>query len=234
SPERPWRDTHLRIEGPAVSDFQQAFLADWNDNGDDGDYDDAEPANGAPEPAGNDSVRLATAGDQRASMTIYESYLRAFLKARRRIWITQAYFAPDRRFLRTLTRAAKSGVDVRLVLPGHSDSRAMIAAARSYYSALLRAGARVFERRNVLLHAKTALIDDYWVTIGSSNLDNRSFSFNRELNAVVVSSRVASAMERLFLDDVARSDEIDATEWRRRPLLQRAAQRIARSARRWL
>jgi cardiolipin synthase A/B len=123
---------------------------------------------------------------------------------------------------------------VRLILPGQTDSWLIFHAGRGYYERLLRAGVRIFERRGVLLHSKTALVDGVWATVGSTNLDWRSFLHNHELNAVVLGAEFGAQLQALFDADLAGSDEITLDAWRRRPLDLRAKELFARMWEYWL
>lgn len=230
----PWRDTHVRIAGPVVADFQRIFLDNWK-------------AQAGPElgdgkwfpplaPAGDLAVRAIVSGDEGAGngSEIYLTYLSAIESAERSIWITMGYFVPDDQTLRALADAAARGVDVRLVLPGFSDSWLVHEAGRSYYDALLRSGVRIHERRDALLHAKTAVIDGVWSTVGSSNLDWRSFLHNLEVNAVIVGPQFAAQMEAMFRRDLDRSVEVDLATWRERGIGRRMKEWFGRVWQYWL
>jgi cardiolipin synthase len=141
---------------------------------------------------------------------------------------------PDPETLETLEAAARRGVDVTLVLAGISDFWAVHAAGRAHYERLLAAGVRIRERRDALLHAKTAVVDGVWSTVGSANMDWRSFLHNDEVNVVVVGEGFAGEMERLFADDVAQSEPVEAATWRRRGIAQRAREAAARMLEYWL
>jgi len=130
--------------------------------------------------------------------------------------ITQAYFVPDRQLLKALTDAAGRGVTVQLILPGRSDSELTFHAGRAHYSALLEAGVRIYERKGALLHAKTVVIDGVWSSVGSSNLDWRSFLDNDEVNAVILGRDFAAQMQAMFAKDLAASDAIDLQSWESR------------------
>jgi cardiolipin synthase len=142
--------------------------------------------------------------------------------------VTTAYFVPTRRLVRALAAAARRGVDVRLVLPSLSDAWAPLHAGRSHYGQLLQAGVRIFERQGALLHAKTTVIDGVWATVGSSNLDWRSFIHNAEANVIVLDSEFGAAMETLFGDDLAASREMNLVQWHGRGVLQRLCESLAR------
>jgi cardiolipin synthase A/B len=135
---------------------------------------------------------------------------------------------PDPQLMKALVDAAARGVDVRLILPGRSDSSAAFYAGRSHYSELLEAGVKIYERRGALLHAKTALVDGVWSCVGSSNLDWRSALDNDEINAVILGREFAQQMQAAFAGDMAASDLIDLPGWQRRPVLQRLKEVAAR------
>jgi cardiolipin synthase A/B len=145
-----------------------------------------------------------------------------------------AYFVPDAQTMAALTAAAARGVDVRLVLPSYTDFWAVFHAGRSHYSELLDAGVKIYERQQTLLHAKTAVVDGVWSTVGSSNMDWRSFLHNEEVNAVVLGAGFGKEMEAMFERDVAESARIDAEAWRKRPLSVRMKEWAARVWEYWL
>lgn len=226
-----WRDTHLRLEGPAVLELEYFFRRTWR------------RAHGAPldeRRYGTDGrrpdplVSIASSHLRRSRASIREAYRDAIRGARERVWITNAYFLPQIRLLRALTNAAKRGVDVRLMIAGTTDVPAVLFASRSIYDRLLQAGVRLYEWNGRVMHAKTAVIDGRWSTVGSSNLDAQSLRQNLEANAIVRHPGFAAAMERMFLEDLASCDEINAERWQRRPAWLRAASWGAYLLRRWL
>jgi len=135
---------------------------------------------------------------------------------------------PDPQLLAALMAAAARGVDVRLILPGHTDSWLVFHAGRSYYAQLLAGGVKIHERDNALLHAKTAVIDGVWSTVGSTNLDWRSFLYNDEVNAVVLGPEFGARMDAVFDADVAASTLVTAESWSRRPISDHAREFAAR------
>src|SRR5262249_14424006 len=165
---------------------------------------------------------------------IREAYKEAIATARKRIFISNAYFLPTIRFLRGLTEAARRGVDVRIMVAGTTDVQAVLHASRSIYEILLGAGVRMFEWQGRVLHAKTAVIDGSWSTVGSSNLDYQSLRYNLEANAIVRSARFAAAMEEMFRQDLESCEEILPERWRPRGPLARAASWGAYLLRDWL
>jgi cardiolipin synthase len=136
--------------------------------------------------------------------------------------------------LEALTDAARRRVDVRLVLPGRTDSWAVFHAGRSHYSDLLRAGVRIYEQRSTVMHSKTVVIDGVWSTVGSTNLDWRSFLHNDELNAVIIGRHFGEQMEVMFAHDLTESTEIHRNKWKHRPFMFRIQEWAARLAEYWL
>jgi cardiolipin synthase A/B len=216
-----WRDTHIRISGPAVAAFQQLFVGLWERL--DAPLEEppyAPPPNELDE--GNTLVRVLSGfgGNEEVSQ-VWVAYQAAAKVAAARIWITQSYFAPDDEFMSAIREAAARGVDVRILVAGFSDSDLLLNASRAYYGDLLAAGIKVFESQEQILHAKTMVVDGYWSTVGSSNLDYLSFLHNHEANAVVLGAEFAAQLEDVFLADLENALEIQAERWRQRSLWQR-------------
>jgi cardiolipin synthase len=224
APEKDgWRDTHLEARGPVVADLQKYFLDPWREQ-----CGEPQPAQYFPRiGAAGDKVMRVIAGEPGRN-EVYAALLSAFDRAEQRIWLTVGYFVPDPRMLAALTGAARRGVDVRLALPGVSDFWAPLYAGRSHYDELLAAGVRIWERHDSLLHAKTAVVDSVWSTIGSTNLDWRSFVHNAEANAVVLGTDFGRQMERMFERDVDSSVEITHEMWARRGVAVRVKEWMAR------
>jgi cardiolipin synthase len=232
-----WRDTQIAVTGPAVEGFMRDFSDRWHRLSGQrlrGKECQSMDRRGNSQ-QGNETVAIltATGGDDTKS-AIINAYKAAIRRARERVWITQAYFAPARGFVSLLRRAARRGVDVRLIVPGVSDSPIVRHASRSWYGSLLRKRVRIYECTNALLHAKTAVIDGIWSTVGTSNLDYRSFLHNDEINAVILGRGFARRMEAQFEDDIANSMSIDLETWKRRPFLDRIVERFSRSLEYWL
>ena len=227
-----WRDTDLQLQGPVVAELQKLFLSTWQAQ-------KGTPAvarNYFPPPqnVGRQVVRaIGSAPDEPFSL-IYATLLSAIGSAETSILLTNAYFVPDPQLLAALELAARRGVDVKLILPSKSDSRLVFHAGRSYYTQLLRSGVKIYERRGVILHSKTALIDGVWATVGSTNLDWRSFLHNYELNAVVLGTEFGAQVRAMFDKDLAASDAITLEQWRRRGLDSRAQEWFARVWEYWL
>ena len=165
---------------------------------------------------------------------IRRAYVAAFEGAKERIDLTHAYFLPPSRVLRALTKAARRGVQIRLVLAGATDVPAVLYAARGLYPKLLRSGVRVFEWEGRILHAKTGVVDGRWATVGSSNLDAMSLRHNLEVNAVIESTSFAQALGRMFEDDLQHCREVTKEEVDRRLTPQKILQWLAYRLRAWL
>jgi cardiolipin synthase len=226
-----WRDTHIRIEGPAVAALQWAFIDNWVN----------QEAGELPEkdyfptlaPAGDKLVRvLATKPGK--GFEIYKSFLLAIQDAKSTIHITSAYFVPDKQIIDELAKAARRGVDVKLVLPGVSDHGLVFHAGRAFYQELLDAGVRIYNLKVAVLHAKAAVIDGHWSTVGSANIDRRSFLHNYELNVIVLDRNFGQEMEAAFNEDLRDSVEVTRESWARRPLADRMKEWSARLFDYWL
>jgi cardiolipin synthase A/B len=218
--EGHWRDTDLRVEGPVVAQLQGAFAENWLEatgvalGG--ADYFPRSAA--APDGVDAQVVRSSPAG---GSVAMYTMFLLAMASARRSIHITNPYFVPDDKMIETLVQAARRGVRVVLLLPGAIDHNLVRQASRAQLGRLLRSGVEIHEYRAAMLHAKTMVIDSRWATVGSTNLDRRSFELNEELNLVIYDARVARRLEEVFAKDLERSRPVTYEGWRRRGLLAR-------------
>lgn len=227
-----WRDTHLQIEGPVVAEFQKLFLDTWSKQ-------KGPPLSGKNhfptlDKQGDEIVRAIGSGSDDHGSPIYRTLLSAIEHAELQVNITNAYFAPDPQLLKVLTDAAQRGVEVKLILPSHTDSWPVFHAGRSHYSKLLRAGVKIYERRGAVMHSKTASIDGVWSTIGSTNLDWRSFLHNDEINAAILGRDFARQMDAMFARDLAESDAVDLERWERRSLILRLKEGTARLVEYWL
>jgi len=226
-----WRDTHIRIEGPAVAALQYAFIDNWV----------RQEAGELPEaeyfprlaPVGDKVMRvLATTPDRDSE--IYKSLMVAMNEAKRSIHITSAYFVPDQQIVDSLVAAAKRGVDVKLVLPGVSDHDFIKYAGQAFYDQLLAGGVKIYQLQVAVLHAKTAVIDGIWSTIGSANIDRRSFIHNYELNVVVLDPAFGKDMENAFNEDLRSSKQVTLEQWRDRPWMDRIREFMGRLAEYWI
>ena len=230
--ELPWRDSHLRIEGPVVAQFQKLFLATW------------EKQKGEPlaqlryfpelKPVGKDVVRAIGSSPDDEYSLIYVTLISAIRSAESTVYLTNAYFVPDPQFLATLKDAARRGVDVKLILPSKTDSGLVFHAGRARYTELLEAGVKIYERRGGLLHTKAAVIDGVWSTVGSTNLDWRSFLHNDEVNAAILGAGFGAQMHAMFEADLAQSDQVTLEAWQRRSLANRLKESASRLWEYWL
>ena len=221
-----WRDTDLQLEGPVVGELQKLFMQTWEKQ-------HGKPLAGknyfpALVTQGRDIVRAIGSTPDDPFSLIYLTLISAIGNAEKQVYLTSAYFVPDPQMLKALLDAAARGVDVRLILPSHTDSAVTFHAGRSHYSTLLEGGVKLYERSGALLHAKTAVIDGVWSTVGSSNLDWRSFLDNDEVNAVVIGRDFGGKMQAAFAADLAASIAIDLAVWKRRPFPLRFKEWMAR------
>ncbi len=231
-PSPGWRDTDLQIEGPVVAEFQKLFLETWaRQKGEPL----AETRYFPPlRPQGDEVVHAIGSSPDAPYSLIYATLISAIDNAESEVWLTNAYFVPDPQLRESLKAAVARGVDVKLVLPGSTDSALVFHAGRSYYTELLKGGVKIYERRNALLHAKTAVIDGVWSTVGSTNLDWRSFLHNQELNAVVLGTDFGQQARASFQVDLAQSESITLAEWRRRGIDLRLKEEVSRWWQYWL
>jgi cardiolipin synthase len=228
----PWRDTHLQVEGPVVAEFQKLFLATWDKQKGEA----LAPRNFFPPPAnkGKEVVRAIGSSPDEPYSLIYATLISAIGSAETSVHLTNAYFAPDPQLLAALKDATQRGVDVKLILPSKTDFWLVFHVGRSYYAELLRGGVKIYERRDALLHSKTALIDGVWSSIGSTNLDWRSFLHNEEVNAVILGQEFGAQMQTMFDADLAASEPITLEQWKQRPLGDRVKEIAARVWEYWL
>ena len=226
-----WRDTHIKIEGPAVASLQWNFLNAWVDQ----DAGDLAEANYFPPlaPVGDKIVRVLATDPDRDS-EIYKAFILAIQEAKTTVHITSAYFVPDKQFVDALVAAARRGVDVKLVLPGVSDHGLVMHAGRAFYEPLLSSGVKIYQLQVAVLHAKTAVIDGTWSTVGSANIDRRSFLHNYELNVVVLDPAFGRDMESAYAEDLRDSKEVTLEEWRKRPISDRIKEFAARLTEYWI
>lgn len=221
---RPWRDAHLRLEGPAVFDLATVFAEDWT-------FASGERLvpSSIPLPAeGGSVVAVIPSGPDQAANANAHTYFAAVSGALERCWLTTPYFVPDEPTLRALCNAAFRGIDVRVLVPAESDVPLARAAGRFVYPQLLRSGVRIFEYQPAVLHAKTVVVDGAWALVGSANFDFRSFSLNFELGALVFDRDFAARLEERFVADLAESREVTPAEVENRGFGERARLGLAR------
>lgn len=225
-----WRDTHFRIEGPAVEGLQHTFLEDWY-------FTTTEAVKGgvyfpfdSPDRArpGTTLVQAVASGPDDDYKAIRETYVAAILRARERVWIASPYFVPDAGLRDAITLAARSGVDVRFLGLCRPDKWLPFLAARFYWTDMLAAGVKVYQYARGMMHSKYVLVDGEWASVGSANTDNRSLLLNFELNCQFFDSEVVRQMEDAFLKDLEWSVRIDPDVFVTRPLIGRLAENACR------
>jgi cardiolipin synthase len=222
----PWRDTFVRIEGPAVGGLQRVFAEDWDFSADE----DLSADCYYPElpRAGDATVQIAWSGPDQDIKTIREVYFAAIMRARRRVWLATPYFVPDASLLDALCLAARMGRDVRVLCPFRPDKWLPHLAGRFNWGTLLRAGGRVYQYTAGFMHAKVLMIDDVWSSVGSPNFDNRSLLLNFEVTCFIESPQVQAELERAFIDDLALSIRLDPETYAHRPFVAKMAENACR------
>lgn len=229
--ELGWRDTHIQLEGPAVASMQLLFLDTWAGQKD-GEIPDREYFPPLPE-VGDKLVRVL-GSKPKGDFAIYKAYVLAIQEAKQSIHLTAAYFAPDVQLLEAVKAAARRGVDVKVIFPSISDAGLVFQAGRSFYTELLDAGVQIYQLKASVLHAKTAVVDHSWSTVGSSNLDVRSFLHNSEVNLVVLGTEFGAVMESAFQEDLKNSLPVTKEAWAGRPLAEHVKEWAARNFEYWL
>jgi cardiolipin synthase A/B len=221
-----WRDDVVRVEGPAVRDLRQIMLEAWQLAG-------GKPFTrcagrpSIPYQPGSQDITVLGQSAFRARREISRAYIAQLYHAKRRAYIRNAYFVPDRSVRRALKQAAARGVDVRVLMPGTSDVELVRHASRATWGTLLRSGVRLFEWQGGILHAKSAVVDGRWSTVGTYNLDYLSLRTNLEVNVSISNEEFGAAMESSFLEDLRGSSEVDRRAFRFRPLGERLLELIA-------
>lgn len=226
-----WRDDMVRIDGPAVAGLSDCFARVWarlrgRKLGVPEALRQPPPQTRGHHPQ-TPAIRVLGQRFLRTQREISRAYLHYLRRAERRIFIANSYFVPDGRVLRALARAARRGVDVRIIVPGQSDVDIVRHASRAVWGRLLRAGVRIFEWEESVLHAKTAVVDGKWSTIGTFNFDYMSLRMNLEVNVSVLDVRFAQRLEASFLKDFELCREVSPVDFRFRPLGQRLLEYLA-------
>lgn len=225
-----WRDTHLRIDGPGVQYLQYLFLCDWNFCANKKLVPDRYFFPSPRSIAEDDDkvVQIAASGPDSRTPTVLYSVLQAINLATNEILITTPYFIPGESLLDALIIASLSGVSVKLLVPGVSDSKLVNAAAHSYYSDLLKSGVEIYLYQRGFIHAKTMVTDQKIAMVGTANMDFRSFDLNFEVNAIVYDKGIAGQLAQVFYNDLQNAEKIDRAAWDDRPLMRQLLQKAAR------
>ena len=221
-----WRDSHFRLEGPAVAQMQAAFMDNWMETC-------AQVLHGeeyfpALEPAGPHAAQLFKSSADDASESVRLMYLLSLASAVKSVRIANAYFVPDALAVSTLGAAQRRGARVEIIVPSrHIDQKLVRRASRSLWEPLLEAGIAIYEYQPTMYHVKVVVVDEVWTSVGSTNFDNRSFRLNDEANLNVLDPDFAASQAKVFEQDKARSRRVTLEEWRRRPWRERATDRLA-------
>jgi cardiolipin synthase len=231
-----WHDTDLQLEGPAVRELGRLFEQHWSSQGGTPDELAHELAH---DPAqlqsrGDEVVRIIGSEHGRLVPRYYATLIAGIRSASTQVWITAAYFVPTFQERQALARAARRGIDVRLLLPSHSDSSPALAVQQSYYAGLLHAGVKIYERQDGILHSKTIVTDSVWSLVGSSNFDHRSVLFNDEVDAVVIGRATGAQLEQYFTDGVQHAAQVELKSWSQRPFTHKLRERFWRLWEQWL
>jgi cardiolipin synthase len=216
-----WRDTHMSLRGPAAAELARSFVAFWNR------FCPANERITHRHHLGVDSrITVSQNEAMRLSFPIRDLYIAAIDKAEQFIFLTTAYFVPDRMLLEALKAAVRRGVDVRVLIPWDSNHVVANWITHSYFTDCLQAGIRIFGYRYTMLHAKTCTIDGEWSTVGTCNLDRLSLVGNYEINVAVYSAAFAQQLSALFAEDTAERFELTMEQWKRRPWYHKVSERI--------
>jgi cardiolipin synthase len=225
-PHELWRDIDIEISGPVVGELDKLFIDHWAEQ-----HGPPLGGRGTPGPSqaqGDEVARIIGSSPSQLQSRYYATVLSAIRSAERNVWITAAYFVPTSQEREDLKAAARRGIDVRLLLPSHSDSPPALAVQQSYYAGLLKAGVKIYERGDGVLHSKTIVVDTVWSMTGSSNFDQRSVLFNDEVDAVVIGKSTGEQLEKIFQDGLRHAQPIDLASWRERPMTSRLRERFWR------
>ncbi|WP_276167209.1 cardiolipin synthase [Zobellia alginiliquefaciens] len=226
---RYWRDTHLRIQGGAVGSLQSSFLLNWNfASNDEIKIEESFFPENKPETERPVAVQIAASGPDTDWANIMEAIFCAISSANERIYITSPYFMPNDAILTALATAARSGLDVRIIIPYESDSWAAQYAGDSYIEYCLESGIKIYRYCKGFIHAKTMVIDNQFSTVGTANLDYRSFSINFEINAMLYNKAVNNELAAIFLDDLKECEEVDLERWKDRGIVRKLKESFSR------
>lgn len=223
-----WRDTHLRIEGEAVHGLQRVFLSDWYFVSRSLLSDDPLYYPTPDSPSGNSLVQVVSSSPDSEWESIMQTFFMAIAQARNYIYLQTPYFLPNQTIVNALQCAALGGVDVRIIIPRHSDASFALKSSMTYIDEMLNAGVKVYFFEEGFIHSKTIVIDDNLSTVGSANMDFRSFEQNFEINTWIYDPEFAQTMKNIFLADLEKSSQINLEEWRNRPRLEKFGESWAR------
>jgi cardiolipin synthase len=249
-----WRDTHLRVEGPAVAGLQRVFVEGWDFAAEEdlrgpeffpplkSEGSSGRVVSGAPSLAtshhspltthhpllDNCTLQVIPSGPDMELKSIREVYFAAVIRAQQRLWIASPYFVPDAGLRDALCLAGYLGIDVRLLCQHHPDKWIPFFASRYYWSDVLAAGVKVYQYTKGMMHSKVVLVDGEWASVGTANLDNRSLHLNFEVNCLIYSPEAVEELEAAFRRDLADSVLLDPKVYARRPLPGRLVENACR------
>jgi len=221
-----WRDSHFRLEGPAVAQMQAAFMDNWTKT-------QSKVLHGEEyfpklDSAGSSQAQVFKSSPREGSESVRLMYLLSIASARKRLLIANSYFVPDDLSVKTIADARKRGVDVEVIVPGTKiDSELSRKASRSRWGDLLEAGVEIYEYQPTMYHCKVMVVDDLWVSVGSTNFDNRSFRLNDEANLNVYDADFARRQVKDFEEDRKRAHRVTLAEWQHRPLSEKILEHAA-------
>jgi cardiolipin synthase len=224
----PWRDTHLRVEGPLVASLQRVFVEDW-------DFASRENLRGpayfpqtTAEAGSGWLAQVIQSGPDQELKGIREIYLAAIMRARQRLWIATPYFVPDAGLRDAICMAGYQGLDVRLLCQFHPDKWVPYYAGRYYWADVLEAGVKVYQYTRGMMHSKVVLMDDDWASVGTANLDNRSMHLNFEVNTLIYSAEAVKQLEAAFRTDFENAIELERDVFAKRPYASRLVENACR------
>lgn len=228
--EGQWRDSNVRFTGYGVHQLQSAFVACWAEAT--GELLVGELLFPVIEPREGGILGGVLHGSPSIGSTEAERFFAlSIASARKRLWITNSYFVPDREFRRMIADAARRGVDTRVLTAGpKTDVKSTLYAGRARYEELMKAGVRIYEYRNTMMHAKTIVVDGLWGAVGSMNADNRSLSFNEETVLMMLDAGAGATLERQFTDDIGHADEVLLATFRQRGAADRIKEFVTHAA----
>ncbi|MFN2387881.1 MAG: phosphatidylserine/phosphatidylglycerophosphate/cardiolipin synthase family protein [Thermoanaerobaculia bacterium] len=221
-----WRDSQFRVEGPVVAQFQAAFMDNWLKT-------QAKVLHGsdyfpALEPGGSHLAQVFQSSPREGSESVRLMYLLSIASAEKAIHLANSYFVPDDLAVESFVTARARGVSVQIIVPGeHIDAAVTRRASRSRWGPLLEAGVEIFEYQPTMFHCKVMVVDGLWVSVGSTNFDNRSFRLNDEANLNVFDEEFAATQIRTFEEDLRHSRRVSLEEWKKRPLREKALESAA-------
>ena len=227
-----WHDIHAQVEGPAVRELSKLSIATWRVHG--SVVLDSRTFLPKPAPAGETFANIVGSRERKRRKVIRQSYIKAIRQAKQYIYIANAYFLPDLGIRRALKNACRRGVDVRVMMPKKGDIYPVQLASQSMYSRFMKMGIKIFLWTEAVLHAKTAVIDDQWATVGSFNIDHRSWTMNLEVNLNTMGPKLAIQLKDVFLSDEKQCEALELATWRKRPFWQKLLEQLAGLFRKWM